>query len=233
MFNITQLKPKLIKIGILILLVIIAIWAIRYYSEDIVMFDHKEYKETSSNEQYKLYQSFYGPDIKLFSSEDLNVVDIEGEKYTIVPNLVTDTRKAYTVTFPNGRKFLVENIMGTNELITYDENLHPFVTSTAILSSGEKISQDGILYYPSNFVVIAYEEYHEKQGEWFIFIIAIVLFLFGYMLLVNRKLQMVFFYLEHRLDVVKPEPSDFYFITTKIGAVFVMAVAVVIFFMSL
>jgi len=216
-------------IGLVIIFGLILLWASRYYTTDVVLFNNHEYKLEYADESYKLYTSSYGPPIKLYEGNNLKVIAVDEEKYTIWNSLVTETSQAYAVHYPDGRVYSVEHLNKENKLIVSDNN---FQIALKVIPH-ETYSMDGLKYTPTDIVQVAYEKYYKKRGKWQVFIIAIIILLFGYYVTTNRKLQMLIFHLRYGIDVNEPEPTPFYFVITKLGGGVMIFIATLIFFMSL
>ena len=117
--------------------------------------------------------------------------------------------------------------------MAFDENDEMVVSIVAYSNNERILSPNEQYYHPSSLVVAAYNEYHEKQGNLIIFIISLIFFVFSWLLFSNKSLQLFIFHISYSLSVVEPEPSDFYFSTTKLGAVGGMIASVIFFFQSL
>jgi len=127
----------------------------------------------------------------------------------------------------------VKNLNNDDFLVPFDENGEMYFGISMYVDNKRALSPGEEFYHPSNLVTIAYEQYHENQGNVALFIISVLFFIVSWLLFSVKALQMALFYMSHRLDVVDPEPTDFYFTSTKFGAVFGMIASIVFFIMSL
>ncbi len=206
------------------------IWAINYYTTDIINVQGRDYKISKQDGSLTILTSFYGPDIKVVDMETSKIVELYHHNYTIVPNAELTQ---YTVSYSNGTTYKIKELPPNNGLLAYDESGEPYDGATIITYNNAISSQSQFSFYPNLLVKIAFSKYYEKQGYWYIFILSFILFSFSLLLLKNKSLQMIFFHLSHGLDVVDPEPTDVYFISTKISAAIGMFISVILFFMSL
>jgi len=218
-------------IGLALVLVLIFLWASQHYNEDVVYLNEKKYRVASHTEQ----------EIVLQASDRKIVVQIDGQNRTVIINGVkyeiswTDNVNfPYLVTYPTGQQLKVAN--GANYAFTMEEELyipHPKVVTSGGTVISNSPQYEYLPFYPTNLVNVAYEQFYEQQGLWSGFIFSLILTSFGIALFLSEKLQLLLFSLRYGLDVVDPEPSDFYYLSTKVSGVIIAVVGIVFFLMTL
>jgi len=219
---------------IAIFFISIAVWAYNYYSEKVFYINDVKYvKHAPEHNNITSYTDNTGNEIRLIKHGDYRELEIASESYRIEETKLNAFEDTFIVTYPSGKTYTVRNINNNDFLMAFDEK-DEMVISTVAYSNGERIHSSNDLYHhPSSLVAAAYDEYHEQQGNLIIFILSLIFFVFSWMLLSNKSLQLFLFHISYGLSVVDPEPSDFYFVTTKIGAVGGMFASFVFFIQSL
>jgi len=222
------------RIVIAIIFISIVVWAYNYYSEKVFYINDIKYLEnTHEHNNITSYTDNSGNVIKLTIHQNYKELEIESESYRIEKNRKNEYEKTFIVSYPSGRTYTVKDLNNNNMLVAFDENDEMFISTVAYSSDGPIFSSIEQYYHPSSLVAAAYKEYHEQQGNLIIFVISLIFFAFSWLLFSNKSLQLFLFHISYGLSVVDPEPSDFYFATTKIGAVGGMIASFVFFIQSL
>ncbi|URN93032.1 MAG: hypothetical protein NAG76_14405 [Candidatus Pristimantibacillus lignocellulolyticus] len=207
------------RLLIAIVFISIVVWAYYYYSEKIFYINDIKYSENALEpKNITYYTASGGNEIRLIKHEDYRELDISGKIFKIEETKVDVLEKTFIVTYPSGKTYTVRNYNSNDLLLAFDENDEMYISTVAYSNNGPIFTSNEQHYHPSSLVSAAYEEYHERQGNLIIFILSLILFVLSWLLFSNKSLQMFIFHLSYGLDVVDPEPSDFYFATTKLGA---------------
>jgi hypothetical protein len=207
-------------IAVLVVASVTSIWASNYFSTKVFYLDDKKYSEKSTNStQTTKYTALFGELIWLTQYPDYKQLQIKGVKYQLKELESMGYKKTYLVTYPSGNIYTVEDVNDSDFLMAYDKN-GELVFEFQAFSNNERILSPGEEYYlPSSLVTAAYENYHKLQGNIYIFILSILSFVYSWCLFRKEAFQRFLFNLSYGLWVVDPEPSDFYFFATKVGAV--------------
>ncbi|WP_227013430.1 hypothetical protein [Paenibacillus psychroresistens] len=202
-----------------------------YYSESIFYVDLHKYKMEDQQGKIISYRNGEARSIEVHISDQDRTIIIDGMKYLIYKNQDPNNLK-YEVVYPNGHKYEVVDQAG--QLMSYDEKgewvleVYLYADNKRILENGEEI------YLPGSLVTIAYPEYHSKQGSLVLFVLSIVLLIYGWCGYRFRKFQSFLFTISlHWIWVQDSEPSDFYYFMCKVGGVIIMCGSVFLFLKSL
>jgi hypothetical protein len=197
-----------------------SIWAYNYFSTKVFYLDDKKYSEKSSESNLTTkYTAWFGEPILITHYPDYKQLQINEKKYQLKELGSKEYKKTYLVTYPSGNTYTVEDVNNSGFLMAYDKNGELVFGIQAYSNNGRILSPGEEYYHPSSLVTVAYEKYHEPQGNIFIFILSILSFVYSWCLLRKESFQSFLFKLSYGLWVVNPEPSDFYFFITKVGAV--------------
>jgi hypothetical protein len=221
-------------IAVIVVVTVTSIWANNYFSTKVFYLDNKKYSEKSTESTLTTkYTSWIGEPIQITHYPDYKQLQINGEVYQLKELESTEYKKTYLVIYPSGKTYTVEDVNDSGFLMAYDKNgelyfgIQAYSNNERILSPGEEY------YHPSGLVTAAYDKYHELQGNIFIFILSILFFVYSWFVFRKESFQRFLFKLSYGLWVVDPEPSDFYFFVTKVGAVAGMIMAGWFLFQSL
>ena len=202
----------------LIAFVMVIIWAISYYSQDVVedYWGRLEYKIVKINEQNYKLQAYNQSIIDIYVAGEKRTLIYEGKAYKVEPYNEPNT---YIVTFPSGNSYTVYGYLNYGELITDQAE--------------EEVVVDNSEAALAPFLVKAsYEHYFTKLGDWKGFIKALLLFSLALAVFLVKKLQFLLFHISY-LFVKEPEPTAFYYIFCKIVMAICMFYAGLIFIKSL
>jgi hypothetical protein len=225
-------RPKLREILLLAaVLALCAFFAVRYFSAEVFYLNSDVYKrsQVQADGVSIIYNTFQGPDVHVLKRRDHVDVTVGGETHTVKP-VQSGERQSYYVEYPDGIRYKVES---TNHyLMVYDDKgeLAPaggiYINNKKVLAPGEK------LYSASEIVTAAYEHYHEKRGIPLLYVFCNLFFIYSWSLLRYEELQNLHFRISYGLWVQDPEPTDFYYVATMLGACAGMIVSVVLGFRS-
>lgn len=192
--------------AVIVVVTVASIWAYGYFNTKVFYLDGHQYLENTSK-------------IRIDSNGEFRELQIDGETYRLKELESTEDKVTYQVAYPNGNVYTVEDVNHSGFLMAYDKK-GDLVLEVRAYSNGGRILSPGEEYYsPSSLVAAAYDKYYEKQGNVFIFILSVLFFVYSWFLFRKERLQRIHFKLSYRLWVVDPEPSEFYFFMTKVGAV--------------
>ncbi|WP_088547196.1 hypothetical protein [Paenibacillus aquistagni] len=217
--------------------ILVIVWASSYYSKMTFSIDDIAYSKMSETTNAIVYTSSFWHNHKQITveriSEEEKQVILNGEAYTVRQLQVADefSHLEYLVTYPNGKAYRVEDRNGM--LMAFDEN-GEWVIHAVAYSGGQRILQpDEEYYYPSAFVDAAYEQYHQPNGVFNLFLFAIAALAIGYSMFRFEGLRMWLFKFSYSLWVDHGEPSELYHYTSKGSGLFLMGFSVWVFFQSL
>lgn len=220
-------------IALLILVPIILIWAYNYFSEKVFYLDDKTYSESSAESMITTYTTRLGEIIQITQYPDYKQLQINSEMYRIHENGSKDHEKTYLVTYPSGKTYTVKDVSNSGFLMAYDEN-GELVSGLTVYANSERILSPGEEYYPpSSLVSASYDKYHLQRGNVFLFIMSILIFGYSWCLFRIEAFQRLLFKISYGLWVVDPEPTEFYFSVTKLGAIAGMIMSVITLLISL
>jgi hypothetical protein len=207
-------------IVLLVVVTVTALWAYNYFSTKVFYIDDNKYSEKSAEStQITTYTAWFGKPIQISNSQDFKELQIDKDTYLLKELESTVDKETYLVTYPSGNVYTVEDVNHSGFLMAYDKNgdllfgFQAYSNNERILSPGEEY------YHPSSLVTAAYDKYHERQGNVFIFIFSILFFVYSWCVFRKEAFQRFLFKISYGLWVVDPEPSDFYFFMTKVGTV--------------
>lgn len=231
--------PKARKIGgiTLIILIFTTILVLlgyaytRYYSVPVFYLDLSKYTLEHTERGKSLYTSSTGPKVLVQDAGDNRDVSIEGKTFSITHERVF-TVDEYEVTYPEGKTYRVtrhgDMFMAVDEQGEFIPEFTTEVNGSRVLSPGEE------RFLPSALVTAAYPEFQNSQGSFGILILSVLLFLFGWSTFRYEKFQRILFWASlNWLSFQDPEPSDFYFLTSKISGIVIMVGSIVVAFQSL
>lgn len=234
-----KLSTILTTVVLIAISVLIISFAHSYFSQSVFYVNGEKYKKV--NEQpnsLTTYQSKNGPLIEVIPSNDVQVVRINDENYSITraENINGPT---FYVKYPNGKKYKVIDHSGT--MISYDEKgeMVSFVTIVAYAGNDTKLvnnaeeEKEEELFYPGSLVEAAYPEYHEKQGTPPLYWIAVFLLVLGWCWYRYEKVQNFLFYINPRYSWQDDEPNDFHYFICKFLGILIMIGALPVFLKSL
>ena len=216
----------------IIVYALIAIWGMIYFTKEVPMFEGKVYKDVSPTEDYKHYRRYSDSEIFVYTVEDAKVVKIGSHEFTVYDTTHNNTPNKYTVIYPGDKTYIVEEQSG-GSYYAFNEDGSFYFGIVAGYSNPALNVKNASDFHPVSIVEVAIDRHYEKRGVWYEFYLALIGFILCHVLWKNYHVQMFLFQLEHRFDVVDPEPSDFYFTTTKIGAVVGMFICFIFMMMSL
>ncbi|WP_422660959.1 hypothetical protein ACK8P5_10920 [Paenibacillus sp. EC2-1] len=217
--------------------VLIISFALSYFSQSVFYLNDEKYKKTYEQPNLITYQSRNAPSIEVIPSNDVQVVRINNEDYTI-------TRKEdingpiFHVNYPNDEKYTVVDHSGT--MLSYDENgeMVSFITINAYAGNGTKLlnnagEEEEISFYPGSLVEAAYPAYQGKQGTQPLYWIAVFLLVLGWCWYRYEKVQNFLFYINPRYSWQDDEPNGFHYFICKFLGILMMVGALPVFLESL
>lgn len=203
----------------------------RYYSVPVFYLDLSKYTLEHTENGKSLYTSSIGPKVLVQGAGDNREVSIDGKTFSITHEKVF-TEDEYEVTYPEGKTYRVtrhgDMFMAVDEQGEFIPEFTTEVNGSRVLSPGEE------RYFPSALVTAAYPKFHDSQGSFGILVLSVLLFLFGWSTFRYEKFQRILFWASLRwIWFEHPEPSDFYFFTSKISGIIIMVGSIVVAFKSL
>lgn len=211
----------------------ISVWTAPYFSEAVFYMHGDKFRPTHQKPQAATYRSYDGQEIAVMNGKDHDHkrVSIDQQEY-IVNMLNSPPVPRYEVIYPSGERYQVES---HNEILLWLDdqgNMVPEI-SWAINGVPQPIDEKVGLYSPSMIVRAAFSEYHTKQGSLLLYYSSYVLMVFGWCLFRYEKLQNVLFHLSlHSLWVRDAEPSDFYYVSSKISGIAIIGIGIYVFVQS-
>lgn len=202
-----------------------------YYSVPIFHLDQAKYNLAHTQSGESLYTSPFGPDVLVQDAGDNRKVIIDKETFSIAREKVLNGYE-YKVGYPAGQTYQVTS--QNDMFLAFDEQgelaveLSFEVNGTRMLSPGEE------RYFPSALVIAAYPQLHYTQGSFGMLILAVILLMFGWCTFRYEPFQRALFWASLRwVWFEDPEPSDFYFMMSKISGIIIMLGSIVVAFQSL
>lgn len=221
-------------IAALVAVTITSIWAYSYFSTKVFYLDDHKYSQKSAESTLTIkYTAWFGKPIRISNKPDYKELQINGETYQLKELESKECEKTYQVTYPSGNTYTVEDENNSGFLMAYDKNGDLVIGLQAYSNTGRILSPGEEYYHPSSLVRAAYEKYHEPQGNVVIFIISILCFVYSWFLFRKESFQRFLFKISYGLWVVDPEPTEFYFFMTKVGAVAGMVISGLLLLLSL
>ncbi|BBI31320.1 hypothetical protein [Cohnella abietis] len=165
--------------------------------------DVKKYSEKSvESTLITNYSAWFGKPIRIINSGDIKKLQIEKDTYLLEKLKSTENKETYLVTYPGGNVYTVEDVNHSGFLMTYDKN-GDIVFGVQAYSNNQRILSPGEEYYPPGSLVTAtYDQYHERQGNAFIFIVSLVFLVYSWYVFRKESLQRFLFKLSYRLWVL-------------------------------
>jgi hypothetical protein len=205
-------------------------WAVRYYNERVFYFEMAKYRKVSQQGDTVTYRKGSGGEpVVVQSFADRKEVWLRGERYIVRADA---GGQEFQVAYPDGTTKTVGRI-GKRMLMAKDKN-GDWAPEIVVHSGGERIVEPGGTYYTGAEIVrIADETFHERQGNPVLFVLAILLFVYGWCVFRYEAFVRALFRVSYRLWVEDPEPTDFYLFMAKVGGIVGMGFAVFLFFKSL
>lgn len=210
--------------------VCITLWAVRYFNERVIYLDDLKYRKVSQQGNTVTYQQSFGSErIVVQSFADRKEVWLRGERYIVHADA---GGQEFRVEYPRGTTTDVGRI-GQKMLMAKDENGDWAPEFVAYSNSGRIVGPGEEYFTAAEIVRIADETFHEKQGNPVIFVLAILVFVYGWCMFRYEAFARSLFRISYSLWVEAPEPTDFYLFMAKVGGIVGMVFAVFLFFKSL
>ncbi|MEK8127194.1 hypothetical protein WMW72_04630 [Paenibacillus filicis] len=222
----------LIRLGVVISIVVIAILAKSHFSQSVFDMNDHTYRQAEIQEGQVNYRSAAAPPIYVQIHDPNRDVIINEQRYSVYRDTSTGRETTFLVTYPDKQTYKVYEQSGS--FLSYDEN-QGWVSELAMYSNNQRFRSLGDLdYFPSSLVIAAYPEYHDHPGNPVLFVLAFLLLIYGWCGYRYLKFQNFLFLISLRwVWVNDPEPSDFYYLMCKITGVLTMIGAVVLMLSSL
>jgi hypothetical protein len=216
-----------VYIAVVILAVLLGIW---YFSVKEFELDFNIYRVAEKNDQSVRYVSKTGPPVVVHINGSERMVTINGQDYRIgrEETLFGDE---YRIRYPNGKTYIVSE---QYHMVPMEEN-GELAGGVDAYVNGRRISfgDQGLRYHPSELIHAAYEKFHRSRGYPVLYWLSIPMFLFGWANFRYEWFQRAMFWASLKwIWVENPEPSDYYFIMSKISGVVIMGLALLMFFQS-
>ncbi|GIO36706.1 hypothetical protein J41TS12_15670 [Paenibacillus antibioticophila] len=202
-----------------------------YYSVPVFYLDREKFTLDHTENGKSLYTSSSGTKVLVQNAGDNRELSINGKTFSIIHEKAL-SGFPYEVRYPEGTTYRVtrhgDMFLALDEQGEFIPELTVEMNGNRILSPGEE------RYFPSALVTAAYPEFHNSQGSFGILVLSVALFLFGWCTFRFEKFQRILFWASLRwIWFEQPEPSDFYFFTSKIGGIVIMLGSIVVAFQSL
>lgn len=208
------------------------IFGLSYFTQTtLYIHDERFTVESEQPGERTIYRGSSGLPIEVRYMGNNRHVIIQSDLYTIERKADSPYALEYEVVYPGGDRYRVTD--QHNMLMAFDE-AGEIVFSFGLYVNGTRVVQEGErTYSPTALVTAAYERYHQPQGSAALYVLALLLFAFGWCSFRYKQLQDVLFWLSLKpLWVHDPEPSDFYYVMTKAGGCIIMGMAVVMLLFS-
>lgn len=205
---------------VLVVSVIVAILSKPYFTVPIFDVENNKYRFDSEQGNLTTYRSGTADPISVRLDHRERTVYINHEKY-LITKIDHAFNTNYDVIYPNGNKYEVQDHSG--QLISFDVNGNS-VADVFFYVGSQRILQDGEEQFsPATLVTAAYQEYHFTRGAPGFLFLALTILIFGWCSFRYQKFQDFLFFLSLRSFWVNdPEPSDFYYFTSKVSGIIVM-----------
>ncbi|WP_090975459.1 hypothetical protein [Paenibacillus sp. CF384] len=200
-----------------------------YFTDRVFYLYLSTFKFAGEQDSLVTYRSSTAGPVQVRTDDELHrTVIIGGKSYAIADKSIPYSTK-YRVTYPNGHVYSVEDNNGY--LLGYDDKGN-IVMGIEAYANGERNKQEGEEDYPpSALVSAAYPDYHVKRGVPGFLFLALGLLIFGWCSFRYQAFQDFMFRISpQRLMYENPEPSDFYYFTSKVGGIVVMIGSIVVAF---
>ncbi|REE94647.1 hypothetical protein A8990_101443 [Paenibacillus taihuensis] len=190
-------------VSVLLVSVLTGVLSKPYFTDRVFYLYEDTYKFAGEQDHLVTYHSSTAGPVQVLTDDELHrTVIIDGQSYMIADKSVPYSTK-FRVTYPNGHVYVVERIKQEGE-------------------------ED---YPPSALVSAAYPDYHFKRGMPGFLFLALGLLIFGWCSFRYEAFQDFMFRLfPQRLMYENPEPSDFYYFTSKVGGIVVMIGSIIVAF---
>lgn len=235
-------KPMVIVFLLMAGIVAVWIFGATYYSQHIFHAADHKYKLSSASHPNRLqYSSSTGPLIEVQPGQDNQAqITIAKEEYVVEklldhtdsPDSQEDSSAEYLVTYPDGEVYRVSESAGR---LTAEDSYGNTVNRHSVYIGGvRKLAEGEPYYHPVAFVQAADEKHQPLQGQRWLYVLSILLLIHGCCLFLFERYQTFWFWMSFEWIYVKnPQPSDFYYFSTKLGGIFTVAVSFVMFYKSL
>lgn len=202
-----------------------------YYSIPGFHLDQAKYTLAHTESAESLYTSDSGPEVRVLDTGEERKVTIEKQTFSITREKVINGYE-YEVGYPKGQTYQVTS--QDDMLLAFDEQGELVVELTFEVNGSRVLSPGEERYLPSALVIAAYPEFHYTQGSFGLLILAVILLVFGWCTFRYEPFQRVLFWASLRwVWFEDPEPSDFYFMMSKISGIIIMLGSIVVAFQSL
>ncbi|WEK55783.1 MAG: hypothetical protein P0Y55_06985 [Candidatus Cohnella colombiensis] len=219
---------SIVIISIVLFALIITMMNKLYFSQHVFYLNDHKFKISHEQTNSIVYRNGTLPNIEVTNVSNQATITIDNQRYLITKN---NKNKQYEVIYPSGHRYEVIDQSGL--LLSYDEN-GEWVVQMSAYSNGQRLMSEGEeFYHPSSLVSAAYVEYHTTQGNLIVFIISLLLCVYGWCSFRYEKFQNFLFLLSfHWIWVNDAEPSDFYYFMCKVGGIVMMILSGLLFLKS-
>lgn len=202
-----------------------------YYSIPSFHLDQAKYTLAHTESGESLYRSASGPEVRVLDTGEERKVTIEKQTFSITREKVINGYE-YEVGYPKGQTYQVTS--QDDMFLAFDEQGELVVELTFEVNGSRVLSPGEERYLPSALVIAAYPEFHYTQGSFGLLILAVILLVFGWCTFRYEPFQRVLFWASLRwVWFEDPEPSDFYFMMSKVSGIIIMLGSIVVAFQSL
>lgn len=200
-----------------------------YFTDRVFYLYEDTYKFAGEQERLVTYHSSTADPVQVRTEDELNRTLIIGGQSYAIADISNPYSIKFRVTYPNGHVYSVEDNNGL--LWSYDDKGN-IVMAIQAYANGERIKEEGEEdFQPSALVIAAYPDYHIKRGMPGFLFFAIGLLIFGWCSFRYQAFQDLMFRLSpQRFMYENPEPSDFYYLMSKVGGIVVMIGSIIVAF---
>ncbi|WP_314590021.1 hypothetical protein [Paenibacillus terrigena] len=220
-----KFSRALIILGLVIFVGFVMAFANAYFSESVFYVNDHKYKQANEQGNLVRYTAGSAPFFDVQIDGQNRDVIIHQETYSIHKSIGPFGSNQYRLTYPNGHQYTVNDQSGY--LMSFDVKGEIVIWPSFYINGVRQLQKGEEEYYPSELVTAAYSEYHTTQGSSGLFILSLLLFIYGWCGFRYEKFQNFLFFISLRwIWVNNAEPSEFHYFMCKLGGVILMIAAV-------
>lgn len=212
-------------VAAIIAAVCLALAAVPHFTGKVVVLNDTEYERYFAAGDTILYRTDGEPgnDVIVTIRPNEREIRYQGQPYSV--QQMPGEPESYTVTYPSDRKYTAIRMSGVFQV--YDESGEMVPQSMVYVGDRRVLSPGEEAVLPSQLVVAAYEDYQRPSGNPFRFLVAVGLFVYGWCGFRYVAFQRLLYNMSFRWASRDSEPSEHYFVMTKLAAIAVMVCAAV------
>jgi hypothetical protein len=214
-------------VSVLLMCILTGVLSKPYFTDRIFYLNEDTYKIYSEQNKLVTYHSSTASPVQVRTNNELhrNLI-IDGQSF-VIEDISVSSMNRFRVTFPNGHVYTVEDNNGM--LLSYDDN-GDIVLASQMYINGDRIKQEGEEDIPpAALVSAAFPDYHIKRGMPGLLFLAVGLMIYGWCGFRYKAFQDLMFRISpQRLMYENPEPSELYYVMSKISGIVIMVGSIII-----